>query len=157
MTRDDCIPGMARAAHKDNCAQYFDCISKRSGGKTDQEPLLMECPYPLMFDEDSSSCQFPKKVKCGNKWTPTDPCEYSQNQCRSAQCVPCNLRFPTCKGLPDGLHPWTGKEWTPNYIVCEHERVMYSGMCELDMKGKRKLFNPDQKSCMERIIIQFQP
>jgi hypothetical protein len=72
--------------------------------------------------------------------------DYKALQCSSAQCIPCNIRFPTCTGLPDGLNPWVGREWTPDYVTCEEERVILQGQCKSEKEPQ--VFHPNEKTCV---------
>ncbi|XP_069142060.1 uncharacterized protein [Argopecten irradians] len=153
--RQPCVSGVkARESQQDNCAKYYECgVSRTAGSST---PTLMECPYPLLFDEQKERCEFPEVVKCDQRKEPTDPCEYDVNRCdESADCPPCYVRFPSCKGLPEGLNPWKGKEWTPHFTVCKKERVVYSGTCTPTDSGQQRMFNPDERTCVEPKILTF--
>ena len=67
--------------------------------------------------------------------------DYEENHCRSSMgCIPCHVRFPSCKGLPNGLNPWVGREGSPYYAVCSNERVVYHDMC--DFENKKEIFHP---------------
>ena len=82
------------------------------------------------------------------------PGEYDAFQCSSAHCIPCSIRFPSCSGLPDGLNSWSGREWSPYYVMCEEERVTFQGECVADKSAK--VFHPEQKQCVildEKMII----
>ena len=59
--------------HPSNCAQYFDC----SQVSTSFGHYLMECAYPMLFDESTLSCRDFNQVQCGTKREPLAPCEYS--------------------------------------------------------------------------------
>lgn len=73
--------------------------------------------------------------------------DYDAFQCTSSHCVPCSLRFPSCSGLPDGKHSWAGREWSPYYVVCEEERVIFQGECEGEKSAQ--VFHPEQRECVE--------
>ncbi|CAG2185880.1 unnamed protein product [Mytilus edulis] len=122
--------------YEESCSKYIDCTTQS----------VEECPYPLLFDENISRCVQPEKANCGSRILYKDPCDYDENQCRSAQgCVPCYVRYPSCKGLPNGLNPWTGREGSPYFAVCKNERVVYNDMC--DFENKKEIFNPEKLFC----------
>ena len=74
------------------------------------------------------------------------PGQYVANQCQGhAHCIPCEVRFPSCKGLPDGLNPWLGREMSPYYVLCNAERALYQGMC--DNSQGTQLFDPEKRLC----------
>jgi len=79
--------------------------------------------------------------------------EYDANRCSDGNCEPCYLSHASCKGMPDGLNPWVGKEWTPEYAVCRKERVVYTGRCGIDERGMQKLFDPENRECIKKIIL----
>ena len=59
------------------------------------------------------------------------------------------VRFPSCKGLPDGLNPWVGREYSPFFVLCEQQRPLYHGQCD-NSKGTQ-LFDPVKRVCTEMI------
>lgn len=59
--------------HPTNCAQYFDC----SRDNTQFGHYLMECDYPMLFDEQSLQCRNFFDVTCGKKFEPKAPCKFS--------------------------------------------------------------------------------
>lgn len=63
-----------RESHRENCAKYYECGVIRLAGIMD--PTLMECPYPLLFNDETTRCEFPESVKCNGRNEPTDPCKY---------------------------------------------------------------------------------
>ncbi|XP_041379685.1 uncharacterized protein LOC121392602 [Gigantopelta aegis] len=137
--------GNGMTAKSDNCAQYFDCRSRET--TISQDPHLKECPYPLLYNEDEKRCEPHTSVECGKRKEPVDPCEYEANQCKFAHCVPCNVRFSSCNALPDGLNPWVGREWSPFFVVCQKNRVVYNGQC--DMTNGLQMFSPIKKMCVD--------
>ncbi|XP_052083108.1 uncharacterized protein LOC127720521 [Mytilus californianus] len=76
--------------------------------------------------------------------------DYLKNQCRSSHCVPCHIRFATCRGLPDGLHQWRGRELTSYFIVCQSQRVTFHGRCQSTTPGQYMVFSPKLKTCVDR-------
>ncbi|KAK3605717.1 hypothetical protein CHS0354_013514 [Potamilus streckersoni] len=127
-----------------NCAKYYECTVSQGS-----QPILQakECLYPLLFDKDSGKCVHYSDTTCDDRAAPKSPCEYDANQCRSSHCVPCHIRYPSCIGLPDGENFWAGREWTPYYIICHDERVVFTGECSTS--DKTEIFNPDKKECAE--------
>ena len=76
--------------------------------------------------------------------------EYDANKCGSGQsgsCIPCNIRFPSCNGRPDGMNSWQGKEWSPYYVVCKQERISYHTMCKSEKTSS--VFHPDKRACVQ--------
>ncbi|XP_045194586.2 uncharacterized protein LOC123550219 [Mercenaria mercenaria] len=129
---------------ENNCAMYFECIAVADGNTT---MLSQECAYPFLFDKQSRKCEHFKDVDCKPGQTvPKSPCEYKAHQCSSAHCVPCNIRFPTCTRLPDGKNPWVGREWSPDYVMCEEERVTFQGQCKSEKEPL--VFHPEEKACV---------
>ncbi|XP_062594718.1 uncharacterized protein LOC134256037 isoform X2 [Saccostrea cucullata] len=160
-TQDTCVKILQKtqgicALHSDekfvdanSCAKYKDCETKKSpSGKTAQS-RVKECPYPLLFDEKSQRCHHYSTVQCGNRYEPKDACEYEENQCKSAHCIPCHVRFPSCKGSPDGLNPWKGREGSPEFVVCKDERVVFQSRCQRASDGKPRIFSPIDKICVD--------
>ncbi|XP_061179340.1 uncharacterized protein LOC133187964 [Saccostrea echinata] len=135
-----------KLANAENCAKYYDCDTKVSSVG---EAEVKECPYPLLFDENSQRCHHYSTVQCGTRYEPKDACEYEENQCKSAHCIPCYMRFPSCKGSPDGLNPWKGKEGSPEFVVCKDERVVFQGGCQRNSDVKQRIFSPKYKICVD--------
>lgn len=127
-----------------NCAMYSECVALPDGNTT---MVSQECKYPFLFNVKSGKCEHFKDVKCDpSQIVPKSPCDYKAFQCSSAQCIPCNIRFPTCTGLPDGLNPWVGREWTPDYVTCEEERVILQDQCKSEKEPQ--VFHPNEKTCV---------
>ncbi|XP_069142701.1 uncharacterized protein [Argopecten irradians] len=134
------------AGVKESCAKYIHCPA--SGDLVlPVIPEVRECPYPLLYDEDSKQCAHPDSVKCGDRFEPKDPCDYTANQCEGPNCVPCSARHPSCSGRPDGLNVWPGREQTPYFVVCRGERVIYQGLCPHGNKGR--IFDPKASGCVD--------
>ncbi|OWF42968.1 hypothetical protein KP79_PYT12117 [Mizuhopecten yessoensis] len=134
------------AALKESCAKYTNCPVPREMGMP-IIPEVQECPYPLLYDEDSKGCAYPDTVKCGDRIEPKDPCDYRANQCEGPNCVPCSVRHPSCSGRPDGLNVWAGREKTPYFVVCRGERVVHQGLCPQGDKGR--MFDPEISGCVD--------
>ncbi|XP_033744422.1 uncharacterized protein LOC117330326 [Pecten maximus] len=134
------------AALKESCARYIHCPVPRELG-TPVIPEVQECPYPLLYDEDSKLCAYPDSINCGDRIEPKDPCEYKANQCEGPNCVPCSARHPSCTGQPDGLNVWPGREQTPYFVVCRGDRVIYQGLCPEG--NKERIFDPEAAGCVD--------
>jgi len=138
-----CKPGEVSPDER-SCAKYFECVVQPSGNTTMQGA---ECDYPELFSADTGKCEHFKDVKCSpGQMVPKSQCDYDANQCTMAHCIPCNIRYPSCVGLPDGMHSWAGKEWSPYYVVCEEERVTFQGQCKSEKETK--IFHPEQRQCI---------
>lgn len=74
--------------------------------------------------------------------------EYDSNSCvHSSHCVPCEVRFPSCKGRPDGINAWSGRERTPYFVVCENERLVRQGKCTYE-EDSHIVFDPIERACV---------
>ncbi|KAK3610013.1 hypothetical protein CHS0354_032360 [Potamilus streckersoni] len=133
------------ASHRGSCAKFLECTKVENGSLIMQE---RECPYPLLYDVTSGKCDNYLHVNCENRPEPKDPCEYESNQCQSAMCVPCHVRYPSCSELHDGKNPWMGKEWSPFYVVCHQGRVTLQAQCPHSDTGYQ-IFNPYSRECVE--------
>ncbi|PVD24728.1 hypothetical protein C0Q70_15213 [Pomacea canaliculata] len=129
-TSEKCTEGSkAVFAKGDNCAQYYDCSSREATVSSD--PTVRECEFPLLFNDVTKQCEHFSQVTCGLREEPLDACGYAANQCtRSSHCIPCNVRFPSCRGLPDGLNPWVGREYSPYFVLCQNQRDLHHGQCQ---------------------------
>ncbi|XP_076448103.1 uncharacterized protein LOC143284878 [Babylonia areolata] len=129
-------------AKADNCAQYYDCSSQEA--TVNPDPHVVECVFPFLFNANTKQCENYTHVKCGDRPEPKNACEYEANQCRRSHCIPCHVRFPSCKGLPDGLNPWVGRDYSPFYVLCLEGRVLFQGRCE-----GPQLFDPEKRMCAD--------
>ena len=73
--------------------------------------------------------------------------DYVQHQCRSGNCVPCNIRFPTCSGMDNGLHEWRGRDKTPYFTQCINERMTLTSRCQSSDPGNSMVFNEATRVC----------
>ncbi|XP_022302647.2 uncharacterized protein LOC111110440 [Crassostrea virginica] len=144
-----CTGKSDKIANTESCAKYYAC---RDAIPASSEPNLKECPFPYLFDEKLQECLHFSQVDCGTRYEPKDACEYGENQCKSSHCIPCHIRFPSCKGSPDGLNPWTGREWTPYFVVCQNERLMFQGQCPVLSNKMPTIFHPVNSICVEMEI-----
>ncbi|XP_061179345.1 uncharacterized protein LOC133187968 [Saccostrea echinata] len=126
-------------AHLKNCAKYLDCSSKSSN-----RPRIRECPYPYLFDSVAMACRYFTEVDCGDRQEPKNPCDYDVKPCNGDNCTPCRSHYPSCVHYPDGLNPWRGREWTPHFILCTRERVLFHGLC-----SHSQIFHPRKLKCFD--------
>ncbi|OWF42971.1 uncharacterized protein LOC110460385 [Mizuhopecten yessoensis] len=137
-----CQGGQTNLGVMSSCAKYIDCItSRRTGIVTERE-----CLYPQLYDQVSGECRQPETVICGDRPEPKEPCDYDANKCKTAHCIPCRLRMPSCQGYPDGPNVWSGRERSPYYVVCKNDRVIFQNKCS---GGKPQRFDPVLKKCVE--------
>lgn len=122
-----------------NCAQYFDC----SPQSVNEGTFLRECPYPMLFSKETKVCQEFLNVTCGLRMEPIEPCQYLQNICdtRTPGCVPCQEKFPSCTGKPDGDNAYPGRELREDYLVCDKGRTLATRKCTTGV------FFPDRREC----------
>lgn len=149
-----CLEGNAAlTSHRTNCAQYYDC-QLRDSFTGQWEPRLVECPYPMLFNNVTSRCEPYRFVACGLRYEPKQPCEYQANKCNSVGaniCEPCSKRFPSCAELEDGLQPWPEKEWTAMFMTCKDERVLTRGKCP-SPAGREGIFHPRLRFCVSILV-----
>ncbi|XP_025107576.1 uncharacterized protein LOC112572218 [Pomacea canaliculata] len=148
----------AMLAHPANCHQYYNCsghtpltwfVSQLAPDSPDF--YLYECPYPQLFNEGTLRCEDYRDVKCGEKFLPLDPCEYTSNQCRRPRCVECNIRAPSCRGFADGVNVFRGRLWSPYFVVCENQRLVNISSCPI-IKGN-EVFSPILGRCVNPVEI----
>ncbi|XP_071083536.1 uncharacterized protein [Haliotis cracherodii] len=141
-----CLPeSRALIPHPTNCAQYYNCSAPTRFRWPEH---LSECPYPQFFNVITKRCEHYTMVKCGERVEAISQCDYRANQCLSAHCIPCMVRYPSCKGLPDGLNHWVGREDSPYFVVCEGGRMVYSGLC--NQESGPQFFDQAKRMCVER-------
>lgn len=145
-------------AHPANCHQYYNCsghtpltwfVSQLAPDSPDF--YLYECPYPELFNEGTLRCEDYRDVKCGEKFLPLDPCEYTSNQCRRPRCVECNIRAPSCRGFADGVNVFRGRLWSPYFVVCQNQRLVNISSCPI-IKGN-EVFSPILGRCVNPVEI----
>lgn len=147
--------GPGQVAHPTQCAQYYDCGAGQIQSHPGLGVQLRECPHPLIFSAVEKKCVVSAPGICGLRLEPLDQCDYKVNQCEGhADCVPCSLRFPTCRGRPDGANAWFGRERSPYSVLCQQQRVVGTEMCE--QKGAIYLFDDRSKTCVkEEQLVQM--
>ena len=62
---------MAIIPMESNCAQYYNCSSKKSA----LGHHAKECTYPDLFSKVSNKCQHFENVSCENRTEPMAPCK----------------------------------------------------------------------------------
>ncbi|KAK3102049.1 hypothetical protein FSP39_008390 [Pinctada imbricata] len=130
--------------HPQHCAKYINCSRIK-----EEHQGVGECPYPMLWEETSKKCAKHELTKCGERFEPIDPCDYNANICDgNSHCIPCEIRFPSCRGLSDGLQPWRGRERTPYFVVCSNQRLSRQGKCTYEKKGE-VVFDPQSRKCIE--------
>ncbi|KAI8777160.1 CAunnamed protein product [Biomphalaria glabrata] len=136
-------PGLI-SAHPDNCAWYINCTSVPDAAMmTYFNGYVSECPYPQLFSHVTLQCEDFNNVQCLERFEPKSPCEYRVNKCHeSSHCVPCWVRYASCRGLNEGLNPWEGMEWEPFFVECHKERTVFQGMCD-----SSAVFSPTTRAC----------
>ena len=139
------VKSTMKFAHPSRCAQYYDCASNPANDWWGTH--LKECEYPELFNDITKACDDFRYVNCGNRLEPKDPCDYVQHQCRSGNCVPCNIRFPTCSGMDNGLHEWRGRDKTPYFTQCINERMTLTSRCQSSDPGNSMVFNEATRVC----------
>lgn len=113
----------------ENCGRYYNCSDPASVQGLNK-PYLRECTYPKLFASPAVGCQLFMMVDCAKrKKIPMSPCEYVENQCFGANCEPCESKFPSCIGKPDGSNVFPAKENTGYYIVCYRQRTVAIVSC----------------------------
>ncbi|XP_076448571.1 uncharacterized protein LOC143285210 [Babylonia areolata] len=144
----------SRVPHPTRCAQYYEC-----GGMDGQRAATpggrgwdrgqRECPYPFVFSAKDSKCVPLGPGVCGTREEPLDHCDYQANNCEGhADCVPCHIRFPSCRGQKDGLNAWAGRQGSPYYVTCHQQRVLSTGMCKQD--GAVSVFDAETQQCVKK-------
>lgn len=127
-----------------DCHRYYNC----SGGVGSST----ECSYPFLFSDETLQCENYTKVSCGTRYEPKWVCEYSGMTCMRANCIPCSVSNPSCRGLKDGLQPWSSRPTSPYYVVCENERAVDQGLCPVDAIWNSQEF-PYKGRCVQRFAI----
>ncbi|XP_060076449.1 neurogenic locus notch homolog protein 1-like [Ylistrum balloti] len=126
--------------HPTECQLYYNCSHTYHTVPRYFEQHLLECPYPQFFSTQTHSCQVFDDVTCGIRTEHKSACEYISNKCPIAHCYPCDLAYPSCQGLPDGIHPHASKVGSPEFMVCRSERTMETGTCPMDKKTAQQTF-----------------
>ncbi|KAL5005503.1 hypothetical protein ScPMuIL_018959 [Solemya velum] len=123
------IKGNVIFPHVANCARFYDCSATEA--LKPFGPYLRECPYPTLFSIETLTCVDYRDANCRWRVEPKEPCEYMKNaECADpTNCPPCEQRFPSCMGLPDGNNtfPVAGREQL--YLVCRDGRTMAVESC----------------------------
>ncbi|XP_064606136.1 uncharacterized protein LOC135471018 [Liolophura sinensis] len=109
--------------------------------------LLDECPYPQLFNSETSKCEDFVNVTCGTRKEPKAPCEYRKRQCQVAHCRPCWAVTPSCVNASDGLHFDTRRMWTPVFVECKQERTISVRRCD-PLNDIPQIFSPELLQCV---------
>ncbi|XP_071175832.1 uncharacterized protein [Mytilus edulis] len=126
--------------HPDNCGQYYNC----SNIYTLLGSYIEECSYPKLFDLSTGQCKYYTEVNCGQKSEPKGPCEYELNKCHTSDCTPCEERFVSCVGKPDGANSLPGVELSAHYVMCKDGRTITQEVCQSNY-----IFSPVSRSCIQ--------
>ncbi|XP_052780014.1 uncharacterized protein LOC128217140 [Mya arenaria] len=138
--------------HPGECQLFYNC------SRTDSPFLLgnhvQECTYPDLFDATLLTCRDFRGVDCGPRVELVSGCEYKSNKCNGSHCKACYIRFPNCKGLPDGKIPINWQMFTQFYAECEKGRFIGKLECPQGLKGVPMVFDPFQGVCdkLENVI-----
>ncbi|GFO10592.1 chitin binding beak protein 1 [Plakobranchus ocellatus] len=117
-------------AHPTICQRYYNCTSVPRPYRSLLGPNDRECDFPKVFDVVRQECLPFKQAFCGaNRIAGKNGCDYVQNQCPVAHCIPCSVRFSSCDGLADGYHRPEGRGYPRKYVFCEDERVLEEASC----------------------------
>uniref|UniRef100_A0A8W8J0X8 Chitin-binding type-2 domain-containing protein n=1 Tax=Magallana gigas TaxID=29159 RepID=A0A8W8J0X8_MAGGI len=108
----------------ENCGRYYNC-SDPSTVQGLNKPYLRECTYPKLFASPT--------VHDG---------EYVENQCFVTNCEPCESKFPSCIGKPDGSNVFPAKENTGYYIVCYRQRTVAIVSCN------QRVYSHSERACV---------
>ncbi|KAK7490053.1 hypothetical protein BaRGS_00018753 [Batillaria attramentaria] len=154
-----CAAGASRFQNPFLCNRYFDCNAADAMGN----PFLMEheqeCPYPLLYNTFTKTCQEPEMVDCAGRIEPKNPCDYSVNMCAGPHCRPCESRFASCENMTDGLHPWPMPdirgESMVHYVECRSERNLGQGVC-FPMNGTLYVFSRTLRQCVPYDQVIFE-
>ncbi|PVD19358.1 hypothetical protein C0Q70_19846 [Pomacea canaliculata] len=132
-------------AYPSNCNWYYNCtVAALVHLDGHVAALEEECRYPQLFDTVTSRCREFINVQCGDRFEPVDPCEYHKLQCRSANCIPCQNRFGTCRGRENGIYPFHTERWTPTFVTCYQQR----NIAQDDCQPPTPIFSPEVLDCV---------
>ena len=79
--------------------------------------------------------------------------DYIRNQCQRSHCIPCYIRYPSCKDLSNGIHANENKLWSPFHITCYNQRLVSEARCPVDSEGRTQLFHPGLNECVSLDLI----
>ena len=72
------------------------------------------------------------------------PGEYELNKCHTSDCKPCEERFVSCVGKPDGANSISGVELSAHYAICEDGRTITQEVCHNEF-----IFSPVSRTCIQ--------
>ncbi|WAR27168.1 hypothetical protein MAR_012872 [Mya arenaria] len=169
--------------HPTECQAFYNCSVRYTWIPRFFEQHLVECPYPQFFNTETKQCDHFENVKCGTRTEFKDGCklasiyvfvvrnktkfikksndhmilsssgQYKSNMCKSSQCIPCNVHFPSCEGKRDGINVHPDILWTPFYVVCYKERTVKEDRCQADVNGRTQFFHPEKNECVSLDMI----
>ncbi|CAG5127317.1 unnamed protein product, partial [Candidula unifasciata] len=157
--------------HPIHCARYIRCLPSNNIGSSGNISFTIgECPYPLLFSD--GLCRNYTSAKCGHRREPITPCEYeelrkcprngsqcledSSNTCPDKHeytCTPCEQRYPTCIGSPNGFVPYPNRLFTSDFVSCDQQRTLSI------LKCAQSIFDPDARRCglrLDTVITEAQ-
>ncbi|KAK6180028.1 hypothetical protein SNE40_012249 [Patella caerulea] len=116
--------------HEINCHWYYNCSLVNTVDYIYDEPYVMECRYPQLFDIVTNRCREFINVHCGNRFEAVDRCEYTVNQCTTSDCVPCEFVYGKCRGKENGIYPLHSDRWSPTFVTCYSQRSIAQDDCQ---------------------------
>ncbi|CAC5418312.1 unnamed protein product [Mytilus coruscus] len=145
--RSDCRSPFAWMPDPSDCNQFYLC----SNGMQ----FKYACPENTVADIINKACvprgsTFDKCYQTNkNNTSSYTKGEYSENHCTKSHCFPCSIRFPSCRGLPDGLNPWNGREGSPYFAICKSQRVVLQGKCSYEENSDEQIFDSRLRVCVK--------
>lgn len=151
--QEKCQKGAKIIPHPSECQLYYNCSVRYEHIPRYFEQHMKECPYPQLFNTKTEKCEEFENVHCGDRREIKDACSYRGNQCGSAHCIPCSVRFPSCAGKSDGIHARDDRPWSPYFISCYKQRSISTDVCPPDNDGRTQLFHMELKECVSLDMI----
>ncbi|CAL1546271.1 unnamed protein product [Lymnaea stagnalis] len=152
------------------CNKYIKCETNNPLNTSSTTYTIKECLYPLLFS--NGVCKSFKQVNCGRRKVTIAPCDYDElkkcpdngSTCKlytadtcpdkpETTCIPCEKRYPSCIGNPNGFAPYPGRLFTPDFIRCDEGRTLTI------LKCVQSVFDPDARSCglkLDTVIREVQ-
>ncbi|XP_069142729.1 protein jagged-1a-like [Argopecten irradians] len=127
-------------AHPKECQLFYNCSHTYPTIPRFFEQNMQECPYPQLFSTETKKCEAFEDVQCTYREEHKSGCDYRHIKCPVAHCVPCDIRFPSCESLQDGMYPHTTRVGTPWYMVCKKGRTVSTGVCPVDQSTRKQLY-----------------
>ncbi|XP_021365437.1 uncharacterized protein LOC110458159 [Mizuhopecten yessoensis] len=126
--------------HPTECQLFYNCSHAYNTVPRFFEQHMQECPYPKLFSVETKTCEAFDDVQCTYRKEQKSGCDYRQNKCPVAHCIPCYIMFPSCESLEDGMYPHSTRAGTPWYMVCKKGRTIKTGLCPIDQTNRKQLF-----------------